>query len=105
MKVSTTSIKGDAMAALRYTRALLTYFAEPTRQITLGKRGNLKKRLVAGLYAAFYKDLGNAVATINLAFIELPGWIEVRAPEDIPVYQTIVAELVKLVQQFDESHQ
>jgi len=104
MKVSTTSIKGDAMAALRYTEALLTYFAEPTRQITLGKRGNLKKRLVAGLYAAFYKDLGNAVATMNLAFIGLPGWIEVRSPDDIPVYQTMVSELVKLVQQFDESH-
>lgn len=104
MRVSITSIKGDAMAALRYTEALLTYFAEPTRQITLGKRGNLKKRLVAGLYAAFYKDLGNAVATMNIAFIGLPGWIEVRTPEDIPVYQRIVGELVKLVQQFDESH-
>ncbi len=104
MRVSTTSIKGDAMAALRYTEALLTYFAEPTRQISIGKRGNLKKRLVAGLYAVFYKDLGNAVATMNLAFIGLPGWIEIRTPEDIRVYQAVVAELVKLVQQFDESH-
>jgi len=104
MRVSTTSIKGDAMASLRYAEALLTYFAAPTRQITLGKRGNLKKRLVAGLYAVFYKDLGNAVATMNLAFIGLPGWIDIRTPDDIPVYQTIVGELMKLVQQFDESH-
>lgn len=104
MKVSTTSIKGDAMAALRYTQALLTYFVQPTRQITLGKRGSLKKRLVAGLYAVFYKDLGNAVATMNLAFIGLPGWIDVRSPQDIPLYQAMVEELVKLVSQFDETH-
>ncbi len=97
MRVSVTSIKGDAMAALRYTEALLTYFAEPVRRVTLGKRGSLKKRLVAGLHAVFYKDLGNAVATMNIAFIGLPGWIEVRAPDDIPTYQIIVQELVKLV--------
>lgn len=104
IRVSSTSIKGDAMASLRYTEALLTYFAEPSRQFTLGTRGNLKKRLVAGLYAVFYKDLGNAVAAMNLAFIGLPGWIEVRTTDDIPVYQALVGELVKLVQQFDETH-
>jgi hypothetical protein len=104
MRVSMTSIKGDALAALRYTEALLTYFNEPARRFTLGRRGSLKKRLVAGMYVAFYKDLGNAVATMNLAFIGLPGWIEIGSPDDIPLYVGMVQELVKLVSQFDESH-
>lgn len=104
MRVSMTSIKGDTLAALRYTEALLTYFNEPAGRFTLGRRGNLKKRLVAGLYVAFYKDLGNAVATMNLAFIGLPGWIDVRGPDDIPLYAGMVQELLKLVGQFDESH-
>ncbi|MBK9121545.1 MAG: hypothetical protein IPM16_00290 [Chloroflexi bacterium] len=104
MRVSLTSIKGDTLAALRYTEALLTYFDEPVRRFTLGERGRLKKRLVAGLYAAFYKDLGNAVATMNLAFIGLPGWIEIGEPSDIALYTAMVQELVMLVNQFDETH-
>lgn len=104
MRVSLTSVKWDALASLRYTEALLNYFSEPARRFTLGNRGSLKKRLVAGLYVAFYKDLGNAVATMNLAFIGLPGWIEVHNPDDIPLFTEMVQELVKLVSQFDESH-
>lgn len=104
MRVSMTSIKGDSLAALRYTEALLNYFDEPSRRFSLGRRGSLKKRLVAGLHVAFYKDLGNAAATMNLAFIGLPGWIEIRQPDAIPLYTEMVQELIKLVGQFDESH-
>lgn len=105
MQVSETATKFDILAAIRYTQALLDYFSESTSRIaSLKRRGNVKKRVVAGFQTAFYKDLGNAVATMNVAFIALPGWIEVDSAEAIGIYRALLEELEKLTYQFDESH-
>jgi hypothetical protein len=68
------------------------------------KRVNLKNHLASGFHTAFYKDMGNAVATMNLSFIALPGWVEVQSPDDVPLYQALLDELEKVVRQFDEGH-
>jgi hypothetical protein len=101
-----TAIRSDVLAAIRYTQAMLAF----TRQ---GEGAGLKARLfrhrrpsrvVAGFYSAFYKDLGNAVATMNLSFIALPGWIRVEDEEDIGDALDVLAEHEAIVRQFDESH-
>ncbi|MBI5930830.1 MAG: hypothetical protein HY862_16080 [Chloroflexi bacterium] len=105
MQVSESATKFDILAAVRYTQALLGYFGESTtRMASLKRRGNVKKRVVAGFQTAFYKDLGNAVATMNVAFIGLPGWVEAASVESIGIYQGLLKELEQVTYQFDESH-
>lgn len=105
MSFSETSIRFDILAAIRYVNELLRLIIEPqTRRTERFKRVNIKKHYVSGFYTAFYKDMGNAVATMNLSFIALPGWVDVQSPEDVPVFRTMLDELDQVVRQFDESH-
>jgi hypothetical protein len=101
-----TAIRSDVLAALRYTQAMLEF----TRQ---REGASLKARLfkqqrpsrvVSGFYSAFYKDLGNAVAVMNLSFIGLPGWIRVESESDVADDLEVLAEHEAIVRQFDESH-
>lgn len=106
---SETSIKFDILAAVRYTRALLDHFnsEESLIQRLLG-RHDVQRKLVAGFDTAFYKDLGNAVATMNVSFIRLPGWVIVNSRDDIALYNDpnsgLLEQLERVARQFDESH-
>lgn len=107
MQFSETSTRFDILAALRYVKALLEHLpkAPDIFDEVFSRRGvNLKQDLVAGFYTAFYKDLGNAVATMNISFIALPGWVTVSNPEDVTPYTEILEQLELLVRQFDESN-
>lgn len=105
MQMSEAATRFDILAALRYTRALLEHFtAEPGGLARLLGLQQVKKRVVGGFRTAFYKDLGNATATMNLAFVALPGWVEVRSREEVDLYTGLLAELESFVRQFDESH-
>jgi len=103
MRYSETATKFDILAAIRYAQTLLEYLLEP-QQRSLLAIGNLKHKLVGGFHTAFYKDMGNTTATMNVAFIALPGWITVRTSDDIDVYTKMLEELEKLTKQFEESH-
>ncbi len=106
MSLPDSPVRGDVLAALRLTRALLQHASEPGSGdllMQLVHRGR-PDDLVAGLFSAFYKDLGNAVATMNLSFIGLPSWLPVRGHNDIPGVLAALDEHEKLVRQFDESH-
>ena len=101
-----TAIRSDVLASIRYTQTMLEF----TRQ---REGASLKARLfkhrqpsrvVSGFYSAFYKDLGNAVATMNLSFIGLPGWIRVEGESDVGDALDVLAEHEGIVRQFDESH-
>lgn len=101
MQVSETSIRFDVLASVRYTRVLLNYALE---QVQKRRRVIcIKQELVLGFHTAFYKDMGNAVATMNLSFIALPGWVVVETADDVADYREVLEELEKLVRQFDES--
>jgi hypothetical protein len=105
MRVAESAIRFDVLAAIRYTQTLLNHLVERTNQRRERfKRINLKKHLVSGFHTAFYKDMGNAVATMNLSFIALPGWVEVQSVDDVALYQVLLDELEQVVRQFDESH-
>lgn len=101
-----TAVRSDILASLRYTQALLDYARK-------GEGASLKARLlryrqpsrvVSGLYSAFYKDLGNAVATMNLSFLGLPGWLHISSDEDIADALEVLEEHEAIIRQFDESH-
>ena len=68
------SVQSDVLAALRYTKALL----EHTRRPEAADFASLlfhrqSRRSSSRLLQRFYKDLGNSLATMNLAYIGLPG--------------------------------
>jgi len=104
MSDARTSILFDVLAAIRYTRTLLLYFNESDRKVRLQRLGKIKKTLVAGFYTVFYKNLGRASSTMNIAFIALPGWIEINSAEEVSLYRGLLDELETLTRQFDESH-
>jgi hypothetical protein len=102
---SETSVRFDILVSVRYVRALLEHFSQTQGGLArlLGLQ-QVKKKVVAGFQTAFYKDLGNATATMNVSFIALPGWVEVQSPQDVPIYIALLEELDKVTRQFDESH-
>lgn len=104
---SETSIKFDILAAVNYTLALLEHFSSEESLIQqVLERRNIQKRLVAGFDTAYYKDLGNAAATMNISFIRLPGWVVVDSRDDITLYSEanrgLLPELARLVSRLDE---
>lgn len=101
-----TAIRSDVLASLRYTQALLQ-FSQQAEGASLKARlirRQRPSRVVSGFYSAFYKDLGNAVATMNLSFIGLPGWVQLAGEEDIEAALDVLQEHEQIVRQFDESH-
>jgi len=104
MRVSESPTRFDLVASIRYMRALLNRLMEPDDPLTrLFSGGNVKYELVSGFYTAFYKDMGNAIATMNLSFMALPGWITVTDEQPPAVYLSLLEELEQIVRQFDES--
>lgn len=106
---SETSIKFDILAALRYTRALLEHsHSQPSKLAAMFGGGPIQQKVVAGFDTAFYKDLGNATATMNISFIALPGWVSMETPDDITLYTDrkygLLTHLERLTRQLDESH-
>jgi hypothetical protein len=101
-----TAVRSDVLASLRYTQALLDFTQQregASLKARLFKRQR-PSRVVSGFYSAFYKDLGNAVATMNLAFIGLPNWIRVAGETDVGDALDVLGEHERVVRQFDESH-
>ena len=103
-----TSTKFDILAALRYTQRLLEHAQREESLVLRLLRRQSPKHIVAGFDTAFYKDLGNAAATMNMSFIALPGWVQVTSRDDLNVYtdpdRGVLTELEKVARQFDESH-
>ena len=100
------AVRSDVLAAIRYTQELLTHSqaeAAATFKARLLKSGR-PSRVVAGFYSAFYKNLGNAIATMNLCFIGLPDWIHVASPKDVENGLELLAEHERILRQLDESH-
>ncbi len=100
------AIRSDVLAAIRYTQAMLDFTRQregASLKARLFKRRQ-PSRVVSGFYSAFYKDLGNAVATMNLSFIGLPGWLRVESESDVEDALNVLAEHEAIVRQFEESH-
>lgn len=108
MRFSETAIRSDILTVIRYLRAFLRYVQQTQSQTrsplaTLMRHNSLKPRdFVRGFHVAYYKDMGNATALMNLAFLNLPGWVTVTNSQDPTDYQTILEEHEKIARQFRE---
>lgn len=105
---SETSTRFDILAAIRYARALLNHLNSDDSLVMRLLARQRPKDIVRGFDTAFYKDLGNATATMNVSFIALPGWIRVQTRDDIALYtdpeRGVLSHLDQLTSQFNESH-
>ncbi|MDY6877142.1 MAG: hypothetical protein SWK90_13200 [Chloroflexota bacterium] len=101
-----TAIRSDVLASIRYTQAMLDFTRQREGASLKARlfRHRQPSRVVSGFYSAFYKDLGNATATMNLSFIRLPGWVRVEEDADVASALDVLAEHESIVRQFDESH-
>lgn len=98
---SNSAVKLDVMAALLYTDTFLQQW----------KMGNVTEgmiiptepgKFVSGLSVAFYKDMGSALALLNLSQIRLPGWMRVETAAGAERYQELLEEHRRLVQSLEE---
>ncbi|MEM3112472.1 MAG: hypothetical protein QXY90_05480 [Candidatus Anstonellales archaeon] len=98
-----TTVKMDILAAFRYTRCFLDY-CETAKGADLMAElfGHGPEDFVAGMYVAYYKDLGQASAVMNLSFIELPRWMQVKSPNDVTTYKEVIEEHENVIRNIDE---
>jgi len=101
-----TAIRSDVLASIRYTQAMLDFTGQREGASLKARlfKHRRPSRVVSGFYSAFYKNLGQSVATMNLSFIGLPGWIRVEGENDVGDALDVLAEHEAIVRQFDESH-
>lgn len=99
------AIQMDILFALRYTSALLDHCSDAQGStlaaMLLGQSPNY---IVDGLMTAYYKDMGNATVTMNMASIGLPQWIKPRSSGDFPTLKEALQEHELIVRSLDESH-
>ncbi len=76
-----TPVKADILASLRFTRTFVRYRADllrdaqPDPLLALFGYAPAVTDISPGFDLAFYKSMGNAFATMNLATINLPDWL------------------------------
>src|SRR5690606_34005305 len=66
---SESSARFDILTALSYTQTLLEHFHDREDLLAKMMGLNIQQSLVGGFHTAFYLDLGNAVATMNVSSI------------------------------------
>jgi hypothetical protein len=97
---ASTAVKMDVLAALRYTGVFLDQWL--AGQLADVRWGEEPGDHVAGMAMAFYKDMGNAVAVLNLSEIGLPRWMKVGSPEQGRAYRALVEEHRQVVDSLQE---
>lgn len=99
---ASSAIQMDIQAALRYTAAMLAQW-EAARQSS-GRRRRVSD-FIDGFAVASFKDLGSAVAMMNVATIRLPDWVEWPTNlEQAQQLKLFVEEHQKLIAALDEKH-
>lgn len=104
MRYSETAVRSDILIVLRYLRAFLekSEHAQSESEEERWQREVLGDEytpasFMHGFQVAFYKDLGNAVTTMNLSFLNLPGWVIIRQDEDVQTYRDILHEHEEII--------
>ncbi|MBI5292807.1 MAG: hypothetical protein HY872_13110 [Chloroflexi bacterium] len=98
------AVQLDIYAVLRYTQTLLAHYEDARAEdLEVELFGHRASDLVSGLHMAFYKSLGNAIATMNIASLNLPGWVRPQSREDLTQLQTALDEHLAIVRSLDES--
>lgn len=95
-----TAIKMDVLAALRYTDIYL-------KQWLAGQHADADwdeepGNHIRGLTTAFYKDMGSAVALLNLSEVALPQWMRITNQEQGTFYRDLLEEHQRIVSSLNE---
>ncbi len=95
------AIQMDILAALRYSELFVRQLREGETEIPgLSAQPH---NYVHGLAAAFYKDLGSAVATMNLSTLNLPDWIPpLQGKGGAEQLEKMFLEHISIIQVLDE---
>ncbi len=99
-------IQLDTLIALRYVKAALRYTEIARNQSLLTRLfGNNQgiNRTLTGLDSAYYKNLGQSSAMMNIARIGLPAWVRPVTLADIKRYERIIDEHLRIVRNLDEA--
>lgn len=97
---ASTAVKMDVLAALRYTDTFLDQWL--AGQLADVRWGEEPGDHVLGMATAFYKDMGNAVAVLNLSEIALPRWMKVERPQEGRAYRTLLEEHRRITDSLQE---
>lgn len=105
MLVAYPSITSDLMVLVKYVQAMLRWAEQSPDGLRLLFGRARPQDVVAGFYAAYYKDLGSAVTTMNSAFLALPSWLKaVQSSDDLHVMQALMEEIERVIWSADELH-
>jgi len=102
----TTAVKLDILASLRFTQVFIAHYKEQFEQDPLAEPWMPEEmaNLAQGFDVTFYKFLGSAHATMNIATIGLPGWLpKLDGLAHIEGAARIVEEHIQLVRQIRNS--
>ncbi len=98
---ASSAIKMDIMVALRYTTLMLEDWEGAQR--STGRRRH-PSDYVEGFAVASYKDLGSAVAVMNVSMIGLPDWVEwPKKPDEAQQITQSVEDHQRIIGALDES--
>jgi hypothetical protein len=109
---ASSAIKSDILAALRFTQTFVKYCGDAIRDGTatdpffamFGQKGPTVTDIAEGFDVAFYKDMGSAFATMNLATINLPNWLRpVKTAEDAQADDALLDEHMAVVRSLQSS--
>lgn len=104
MTLSFSTLQMDILVSLRYTQAFLKHFeAARSEDLVAQILGLSPADLVSGMQTAYYKNLGNSAATMNIAAIGLPRWVKVDAPDKLSQLSQALDEHVNIVRSLDET--
>lgn len=98
-----TAVKMDILAALRYTKCFLDYCKASKEAAELIGHG--PEDFVAGMHVAYYKNLGQAAAVMNISFIELPRWMRVESLEGVNAYKEVIEEHENIIRDINEKRE
>ncbi len=96
-----TAVKMDILAALEYCKLFVDQFASAqTGVFGLSYRPD---NHIQGMATAFYKDLGSAVATMNLATVNLPAWAgQLEGRDGALELFDLFEEQIRIIRNLDE---
>ncbi|MCO5193114.1 MAG: hypothetical protein M9930_07460 [Anaerolineae bacterium] len=106
MPFSETAVRSDILTVLNYLQTFIDYVQTPSsaEPDPFGSEEPIQPaRFMNGFHTVFYKDLGNAIATMNISFLNLPGWVRIMDEADVITFQELLAEHKQVIEQLDES--
>lgn len=103
---SSSAIKMDVLAALRYCRAFVEQWRDGLAEGRFAwHRGGRPGDHVAAIESVFYKDMGSAHATLNLSTLVLPQWLpQIDTREQAALYLGMLDEHERIVRNLKEEN-